>query len=180
MSLPPVFGITKYYSYINRLCGDVDNIILLYRVCYQQSSYSTAYFTYYQQLTYTSQHYTVGCGFLWLSRCNRYRSVSRYRSAPRTNYRAVYQSIPICCSGYSGSPPYNCQRKCCEYKLQVHLLITIQYCSYVLVCDAHTLYLWVCLLLESASVATIEHWFHEPSSTCIHVCNDYICAESAL
>ena len=110
----------------------------MYRVCYQQSSYSTAYFTYYQQLTYTSQHYTVGCGFLWLSRCSRYRSRSRYRSAPRTNYRTVYQSIQVCCSGYSGSPPYNCQRKCCEYIISYRYIcswlpfsIVITLCVYV-------------------------------------------------
>ena len=116
--------------------GDSDSIcdffcvvmLLFYRVCYQQSSYITTYVAYYQQLTYASQYYTVSCGFFGWSRCSRYRLVSSYSSAPQTNYRMEYRSIQICCSGYNGTSPYNCQRKCCECIISyMYNLLNIEY-----------------------------------------------------
>ncbi|XP_060603727.1 protein kinase C-binding protein NELL2-like [Ruditapes philippinarum] len=43
----------------------------------------------------TSQRYYTGCGFLWLSRCTRYRIV--YKQCAQTCYRSE------CCLGYSGN-----------------------------------------------------------------------------
>ena len=88
---------------------------LLYRLCYNQSTYIAPSFSYYQKLIYMSQHYTTACGFLLMSRCNRYRSVSSYTAALQTTYQIGYQTVTFCCPGYSGTPPVNCQGKSCEY-----------------------------------------------------------------
>lgn len=44
------------------------------RICYSKSTRSAPFLTFMDKVQYTTQRYTVACGFLWASRCVRYRS----------------------------------------------------------------------------------------------------------